>query len=544
MNPIPLFQKLNQFFSNIISSLQFKSIDSDYHDHYLVISTIVFVLVSTWVIPKLIKLARGEKPLPPGPPGLPLVGSLPFIDPELHSYFANLARKYGPIFSLRLGGKVAVVISSPAIAREVLKDQDTIFANRDPPVVITAMDYGGHDIVFTPYGPEWRMLRKVCVRDMLGHANLDAVYSYRRQEIRNTVKYFYDRRGSPVDVGEQMFLTVLNVITSMLWGGTIQGKERAAIGAEFKQVVGEVTKLLGMPNVSDFFPWLAFLDLQGAKKEMKIVISRLEEIFQRIIDQRTRMDGQKHTQKGGDGNNQSKDFLQVLLQLKAQADAKTPLTMDHVKSMLVDMVVGGTETTSNTVEFTMAEMMNKPEIMKKAQQELDSVVGEGNVVEESHIQKLPYLHAVMKEALRLHPALPLMVNHCPSQTTTVSNYRVPKGAQVFVNVWAIHRDPSIWEDPSEFRPERFLNGKGDYSGNDYNYIPFGSGRRMCAGMAMGERMVLFSLASLLHSFNWELPVGAKLEVAEKFGIVLKKKSPLIAIPTPRLNGSAFYEFES
>nr|XP_027080956.1 geraniol 8-hydroxylase-like isoform X1 [Coffea arabica] len=502
--------------------------------------TLVFMFIATWLAWILFNIARGQKPLPPGPWGLPVVGNLPFLDPELHSYFSNLAKTYGPIFKLRLGGKVSVVIASPGMAREVLKDQDVTFANRDVPVVVTAMEYGGRDIVFTPYGAEWRMLRKVCVRDMLGHANLDAVYSYRRQEIHNTIKYLYSRKDSPVNVGEVMFLNVLNVITNMLWGGTIQGKERTNIGAEFMQVVAEVTKLLGKPNVSDFFPWLAWLDLQGAKKQMKVVTSKLENIFDKIIDQRTRIDGQKGI-GSSNGNTESKDFLQVLLRLKDAGDAKTPLTMDHVKALLMDMVVGGTETASSTVEFAMAEMMNKPEIMKKVQTELENVVGKNAIVEEFHIQKLPYLYAVMKEVLRLHPVLPLMVNHSPSVSSVVANYRIPKGAQVFVNVWAIHRDPSIWQSPLEFLPERFLNGKGDYSGNDFNYLPFGSGRRICAGMAMAEKMVLFSLASLLHSFNWTLPAGEKLEISEKFGIVLKKKTPLIAIPTPRLTDPACYE---
>lgn len=219
------------------------------------------------------------------------------------------------------------------------------------------------------------------------------------------------------------------------------------------------------------------------------------------------------------------------------------------------MVVGGSETTSNTVEFAMAEMMNKPEIIKKAQKELDEVVGEDNskgVLEESHIGKLPYLKAVMKEVLRLHPVLPLMVPHCPMESTVVGNYTVPKGSRVFVNVWAIHRDPLIWENPLEFLPERFLNnnyyGKvnvGDYSGNDFNYLPFGSGRRMCAGVPMAERMVMFSLASLLYYFEWKLPITAgefddKIDLSDEFGIVLKKKKPLIAIPTPRFSDRAVY----
>ena len=204
-------------------------------------------------------------------------------------------------------------------------------------------------------------------------------------------------------------------------------------------------------------------------------------------------------------------------------------------------MVGGTDTTSNSVEFALAEMMNKPQIIQKLQEELDSVVGKDNVVEESHLPKLTYLYAVMKEVLRLHPALPLMVPHCPSETCVVGGYRIPKGSRVFVNVWSIHRDPSIWENPLEFIPERFLDGPWDYSGKDFKYFPFGSGRRICAGIAMAEKMFLFSLASLLHSFDWKLPEGQKLDLSEKFGIVLKKTVPLVLIPTPRLSNPELYQ---
>lgn len=205
------------------------------------------------------------------------------------------------------------------------------------------------------------------------------------------------------------------------------------------------------------------------------------------------------------------------------------------------MVVGGSDTSSNSIEFAMAEMMNKPETMRKAQQELDVVVGKDNIVEESHIHKLPYLYAIMKEVLRLHPALPLLVPHSPNQDCTVGGYAIPKGCRVFVNVWSIHRDPSVWENPLEFDPDRFSGGKWDYSGSDLSYFPFGSGRRMCAGLAMAERMFLYSTATLLHSFDWKLVEGEKVDLTEKFGIVLKLKNPLVAIPTPRLSNPALYE---
>ena len=207
------------------------------------------------------------------------------------------------------------------------------------------------------------------------------------------------------------------------------------------------------------------------------------------------------------------------------------------------MVVGGTDTTSNTVEWAMAEMMQKPETIRRAQEELEQVVGRDNIVEESHIPKLRYLGLVMKEVLRLHPTLPLLVPHCPiNSSCTVGGYNIPQGSRVFVNVWAVHRDSSIWDDPKEFKPERFLDTsrKWDYNGSDFTYFPFGSGRRICAGISMAERMTLFSLASLLHSFDWKIPQGTNLDLSEKFGIVLKKAKPLIAVPTPRLSNLDLY----
>ncbi|XP_010053416.1 flavonoid 3'-monooxygenase CYP75B137 [Eucalyptus grandis] len=483
---------------------------------------------------------KSSPSLPPGPAGLPLVGNLPFLDPELHTYFTALARKYGPVLKLQLGKKLSVIVTSPATAREVLKDNDIMFANRDVPAAARAATYGGCSLVWTPYGPKWRMLRKVCALRLLSNQKLDSVYDRRRREVRKTVRYLKIRAGSPVNVGEQMFLTVLNVITSMLWGGTVQGEERERLGADFRQVVSDITDLLGKPNISDFYPGLAQFDLQGIERQMIGLAKRFDRIFEQMIEKKLKMEGEGG--KGSlDGGEKSKDFLQFLLELKDEEDAKTPLTMTGLKALLMDMVVGGTDTSSNTIEFAMAEIMNKPGILSKIQQELEAVVGKDNIVEESHIRRLPYLHAVMKETLRLHPATPLLVPHCPSADCTVGGYMIPKGSRVFINAWAIHRDPSIWSNPLEFCPERFLDSKVDYGGNDFNYMPFGAGRRICVGIAMAERMVLHSLATLFHSFDWKLPEGEKMDLTEQFGIVLKKKKPLVAIPSLRSSDPHFYE---
>ncbi|KAJ0082465.1 hypothetical protein Patl1_11283 [Pistacia atlantica] len=300
------------------------------------------------------RLSNSKNPIPrypPGPRGVPLLGNLPSLDPELHTYFMRLSRAYGPVYQLRLGNKIGIVLTSPSSARQVLKDHDTIFANRDVPITGLVATQGGHDIVWNPYGPEWRMLRKICVLKMLSNKTLDSVYALRRREVRQTVGYIYSRVGSPVNVGEQMFLTILNVITNMLWGGSVQGTERASLGAEFRDLVSELTELLGQPNISDFFPGLARFDLQGLEKKMHRLAGKFDRMFDGMIEQRLRINGE------------SEDFLQFLLEQRDGGDSKTPFTMTHVKALLMDMVVGGSDTSSNATEFAMAELINKQEVI-------------------------------------------------------------------------------------------------------------------------------------------------------------------------------------
>ncbi|KAG6427328.1 hypothetical protein SASPL_111570 [Salvia splendens] len=186
-------------------------------------------------------------------------------------------------------------------------------------------EYGGRHIVFTPHGPEWRMLRKACVRDMLGKATLDAFYSYRRHEVRSIVSRLHVLKGAPVNVGEMMFSGVLKVIMRMLWGRTVKG--------EFREVVGEITELLGKPNVSDFFPGLAWMDLQGLSKQYKKVSMKLEVLFDKIIQEEI-MARRADIINGGDLG-KATNFLQVLLRLKEGGDTEIPLTMVHIKALLL-----------------------------------------------------------------------------------------------------------------------------------------------------------------------------------------------------------------
>ncbi|KAF6152553.1 hypothetical protein GIB67_013000 [Kingdonia uniflora] len=496
----------------------------------LIFTVLVPVLVISWY--KWVSRKYSLR-LPPGPWDLPLVGHLPFLEPDLHQYFRKLAQVYGPIFKFRMGKKLCVVLSSPLLAKEVLRQHDTIFANHEAPISGLATSYGGLDMVWSPYGPRWAMIRKVFVGKMLTKANLDSCYALRQRELRQTLKYMYSKGGTPFNVGQQMFVTVLNTVLSMLWGSTLQGNERVNFGVEFREMAGEILMLLGKPNVSDLFPALARFDLQGIEKRSKELMAWFDRLFDTVIDKRAKMENV---------NRGSKDFMQVSMELIDQKDPDIPFTIVNLRALFIDIIVGGTDTTSTTLEWAISETMNNPEIMRKVQDELELVVGLNNMVEESHVPKLGYLDAVVKETQRLHVALPLLVPHVPSSSCTVGGYHIPKGAHVFVNVWAMHRDPEAWENPLEFRPERFLNdgGKSDYRGNNFSYLPFGSGRRSCAGIPLAERMLMCTLASFLHSFEWRLPEGTKMDLSEKFGLSLKRTTPLVAIAAPRLLNHEVY----
>ncbi|XP_043704125.1 flavonoid 3',5'-hydroxylase-like [Telopea speciosissima] len=514
--------------------------------------SIFLVLATATIVARWWRWSRRERsPLPPGPRGLPIVGNLPFIGTELHRSFAKFAETYGPIMKLRLGSKLCIVVTSPSLAKEVFKDQDTVFANHDLIAVAATATYGGVDMVYSPYGDHWRMLRKICVSEMLNHKRLEALYGLRRREVRHMASQIYSEVGSPIDVGEKMFLTTFNVITRMLWGDTLEGEEGRRTTVEVRRVMDRVVKLLGEPNISDLFPVVAWLDIQGNVRRMKKEISWFDRMLDSVIEERLKRDRERERgserREGNEDGKQAKDLLQILLQqlnLDLKDKEGSPgLTISHIKALFLDMMVAETESTSSVVEWALAELLKHPHIMKKAEEELEEVVGLKNMVEESHLPKLHYLHAVVKEVLRLHPPAPFLIPRCPSASCNLGGFMVPKGSKVIVNACAIQRDPMAWDNPLEFQPERFLKSDSDehdFSGTDFRYIPFGSGRRICVGIPMAERMVPYLLASALHSFQWKLPNDVELDMSDKFGMELKKATPLVAIPSPRLFDLTLY----
>ncbi|KAK4843708.1 hypothetical protein QYF36_011671 [Acer negundo] len=325
------------------------------------ITSIVAVFAVIFFLWNLKYLRKRVPPLPPGPRGLPIIGYLPFLGTHMHKTFTELAGVHGPIYKLWLGNKLCVVVSSPSLAKELVRDQDTIFANRDPPISVLVL-HGGKDIAWLPYGPEWRTLRKLFVSKMMGNASLDACYSLRKLEVKKIIRDIYNRSGKAIDIGELSFSASINVIQNILWGSTLQGENTTINGTvvELRESFAELMVLLGAPNISDIFPMLSRFDIQGiAKRTKKISIH-----FKNMIDSAVQRSKNLAVIGGTANNDGKKDFLQILLELMEHEDGAASFTMTQLKGMLMDILIGGTDTTTTIVEWTMAELMQHPKKLK------------------------------------------------------------------------------------------------------------------------------------------------------------------------------------
>ncbi|XP_042016407.1 cytochrome P450 71A6-like [Salvia splendens] len=205
--------------------------------------------------------------------------------------------------------------------------------------------------------------------------------------------------------------------------------------------------------------------------------------------------------------------------------------------MAHDVFSAGTDTSSNALDWTMVELMRNPSVMKTLQNEVGEVVGRNcNIVEED-LAKMSYLKVVMNDNLRLHPPVPLLVPRESTKDTVILGYDVAVGTRVLVNAWKIGRDPTLWKDPEEFRPERFLESSIDFKWLHFELLPFGAGRRGCPGIAFATAVYELALAKLVCSFDFGLPNGERgedLDMTEDFGITIHRKYPLHVVISPRV----------
>ncbi|KAJ0834450.1 putative cytochrome P450 [Helianthus annuus] len=295
-------------------------------------------------------------------------------------------------------------------------------------------------------------------------------------------------------------------------------------------MLDEFFEVLGALNLEDCIPQLAWVDrLRGFNAKVERVANDFDEVLDEVVEERLRI----LSTEGGDGIRE--DFVGMLL--KVQKDDKIGVTLDRqvIKALLMDAYVAGTDTSSTLLEWAFAELLKHPSILKKVQDEVRTVLKGKQVINQDDITNMKYLKAVMKEALRLHPPLPTLVPRVARQDAKVMGYDVAKGTRVIINAWTIARDPKVWDDPNEFRPERFLDSSIDFKGRDFSLIPFGSGRRGCPGVAFAMTTNESMLANLLYNFDWALPNGGKeddLDMTEQIGFTVRKNTPLLVTAKP------------
>ncbi|KAJ0103420.1 hypothetical protein Patl1_05207 [Pistacia atlantica] len=478
-------------------------------------------LLLTWVsIISVLSIARRLKPtsrkLPPGPTKYPLIGNLFDLGNKPHKSLAKLAKVHGPIMSLKLGQVTTIVMSSESMAKQVLQIHDKSFCDRTIPDSLLAHQHHEFGMPWLPASTEWRNLRKICNSYIFSSKKVETDQDLRRKKVQELVAYVEEScsGGRAINIGQAAFTTSLNMLSRTIFSVDL-ADPTSDTGQKFKELVWDIMVDMGKPNLADHFPLLKKIDPLGMRRRMATNFGKMFELFDRMIDQRLKL---------RDGHNE--DVLDILLNITQEIDRNC------IKHLFLDLFVAGTDTTSSTLEWAMAELLLNPEALSKAQLELEQTIGKRNQVEESAITHLPYLQAIIKETLRLHPPTPLLLPRKASADIELSGFTVPKDAKVLVNVWAIGRDATAWDNPNSFIPERFLGSDLDFKGHHFELIPFGGGRRICPAVLMAIKMLHLMLASLIHSFDWKLD-EEKMDMEDKFGITLQKAQPLCAIPIAR-----------
>ncbi|KAJ1292711.1 hypothetical protein BS78_01G011000 [Paspalum vaginatum] len=420
--------------------------------------------------------------LPPGPAQVPVLGHLHLLSTLPHRSLRELARRHGPVMLLRLGTVPTLVVSSAEAAREVMKEHDADCCSRPDTPGPRRLSYGLKDVAFAPYDEYWREMRKLFIVELLSLRRVKAAWHAREQQVDRLIANLTRTGGTtPVALDEHIFALVDGIIGTVAFG-SIYGTERFAHRERFLHVLDEAMDMMASFSAEDFFPNAAgrLVDrLTGLVARRERVFRDLDAFFEMVIEQH--MDPARDSGGGG-------DLVDVLISLWKEQRGTLSLTREHVKGMIFDTFLGGIYTSSVTMLWAMSELMRQPRALAKAQAEVRAAVGgEKARVDPGDVASLPYLKMVVKETLRLHPPATLLLPRETTRDVRVGGYDVAARTRVFVNAWAIGRDPASWGDGAEeFRPERFDGSDVDYGGAHFQLVPFGGGATDLPGAGHGR----------------------------------------------------------
>ncbi|XVF63325.1 hypothetical protein PTKIN_Ptkin09bG0078900 [Pterospermum kingtungense] len=493
------------------------------------------LFIVSYVIVKSIISIKNRPKLPPGPVAFPIIGHLHLIGSSIHRTFHKLSSRYGPLMYLRLGSIGCVVASNPDLAKQLLKANELAFAARMHTSAITHLTYNA-SFSFAPYGPYWKFIKKFSTYELLGNRTLHQFLPVRTKELHRFIKVLLDesKAGKSVNVTEELLKLSSNTISQMMLSIRCSGTGNPADGV--RTLVREVTQIFGEFNISDSIWFLKNWDLQGFRKRFEDIHRRYDALLERIITDREEARKRKQKKLEKEDSNEAEDFLDMILDVYQSDISEMQLTRDHIKALILDFLTAGTDTTAIVIEWALAELINHPEVLIKAQKEIDQVVGKARLVEESDSPHLPYIQAIIKETFRFHPPVP-MLNRKSIKSCSVNGYTIPADCMLFVNIWGIGRDPKVWADPLKFQPERFLEADEgdsciDVRGLHYQLLPFGTGRRGCPGASLAMQELPTTLAAMIQCFEWKV-IGNGVDMAERPGLTAPRAQDLECVPVAR-----------
>ncbi|WJX13948.1 hypothetical protein P8452_04282 [Trifolium repens] len=459
------------------------------------VSSGMFLLVTcivTYLIGSLYARSKNSNKLPPGPSIFTIMSHVFELYYKPQQTLAKFAKFYGPVMLIKLCTETTVIISSSDMAKEILHTNDSLFTDRSVPHNTTTHNHNNFSLVFLPFSPLWQHLRKICHNNLFSNKTLDGSTELRRMKLKDLMNDMHKSSltGETVDIRRAAFKACINFLSYTF----VSQDFVESLDDEYKDIVSTLLSAVGTPNIADHFPILKILDPQGIKRHTTKYVAKVFYALDIIIDQRMKLrQSEDYVSKN--------DMLDTLLDISKEDTQK--MDKKQIKHLLLDLLVAGTETSAYGLERAMTRVVHDPRVMSIAKKELKETIGLGNPIEESDIDRLPYLQAVIKESLRLHPPAPMLLPRKARVDVEISGYTIPKGAQVLINEWAIGRT-EIWDDAHLFLPERFLGSEIDVKGRHFKLTPFGSGRRICPGSPLAVRMLHLMLGSLINCFDWKL----------------------------------------
>nr|XP_016469267.1 PREDICTED: isoleucine N-monooxygenase 2-like [Nicotiana tabacum] len=450
------------------------------------------------------------------------------------------------IACIRLGSTHVIAVTSPELACHFLKEQDSLFSSRRICMSATLISNGYLTSVFLPMGDQWMKMRRFLASHVLLQSSHLWLRHKRDEEADHLLRFVYNQYCSsnePVTINLRKVTRYYcaNVVKNMIFSKRLLGKrimkknEGPSVEEEAEEQVEAVFTLLDYLyslSISEYLPWLSGFDLDGHKAIIKKAYAKATKLIDHEIDQRLQI------WKDSNKAHVKEDILDVLIRLK-DTNGNPLMSVKEIKAQVLELMLATVDNPSNAVECAIKEMLNKPQIMQRALEEIDTVVGRNRLVQESDLPQLNYVKACLREAFRLHPLMPFNVPHVSVSDTIVGEYFIHKGSVVLLSRLGLGRNPRVWEDPMKFKPEHHLKEEGGevvLNDSELHLFSFSIGRRGCPGVKLGSTITTMLLARLLQGFNWNLPPNSPgNDFIEKSGRNLSCTVPFFAQAKPRLS---------